>query len=242
MGEKRKKEEKLVDNLYYTIVSHIPFALMIFISLPVHEFAHGLIANKLGDDTAYYQGRLTLNPFAHLDLFGTISMVLFGYGWAKPVPVNPTRFNCNMRLGMALTALAGPLSNLILSLIFLILGKGVVLIGNATGNEFFYFANWILMTISYTNILLAFFNLIPIPPLDGSRILNYFLPYRAQAFMDNLERHSFIILMIFLIIDNRTSIFSGILGFLCDKIFWAFDKITFFLGEGIFYPLSYFLF
>lgn len=236
-----KKGEGILDNFYYTIVSHLPFVLMIVISLPIHEFAHGYIANRLGDDTAYYQGRLTLNPFAHLDLFGTISMVLFGFGWARPVPVNPTRFRCNMRLGMALTALAGPVSNLLLSLIFMILGKGAFLIGNAGGNEFFYFANWILMTISYTNISLAFFNLLPIPPLDGSRILSYFLPYRAQSFFDNLERHSFLILMAILLIDNRIGIFSGFLSLVGSGILWLFDKITFFMGDAIFIPLSYFI-
>jgi len=97
-----------MDNIMLTVIQYLPFALMVIISLPFHEFAHGFIANKLGDDTAYYQGRLTLNPFAHLDLFGTVSMILFGFGWAKPVPVNPTRFKCNMRLGMALTALQVP--------------------------------------------------------------------------------------------------------------------------------------
>ena len=230
-----------MDNLFYTIVSHIPFALMLIVSLPIHELAHGMVANWLGDDTAYYQGRLTLNPLHHLDLFGTISMVLFGFGWAKPVPVNPTRFKCNMRLGMALTALAGPVSNLLLSLIFMILGKGANLLGISTGNEVFFFANWILMTISVTNIYLAFFNLLPIPPLDGSRILNYFLPYRAQAFLDNLERYSFYILIGILLIDNRLGLFSGLLRFLSGGIIWLFDVITFFLGEAVYYPLSYFL-
>lgn len=229
-----------MDNLFFTIVEHIPFALMLIVSLPIHELAHGMVANWLGDDTAYYQGRLSLNPLRHLDLFGTISMVLFGFGWAKPVPVNPTRFKCNMRLGMALTALAGPVSNLILSLIFMILGKGANLIGISTGNEFFFFANWILMTISVTNIYLAFFNLIPIPPLDGSRILNYFLPYRAQAFLDNLERYSFYILMGILLIDRKIGLFSGILSTVSGGIIWLFDKITFFLGEAVFYPLAYF--
>ena len=115
---------------------------MIFISLPIHELAHGYIAHKLGDDTAYYQGRLTLNPFRHLDLFGTILMVLFGYGWAKPVPVNPVRFRCNMRLGMALTALAGPVSNLILAFLCAVLLKCSNLLGSSTQIEFFFFLDW----------------------------------------------------------------------------------------------------
>lgn len=229
-------------NVYYTIIQHLPFALMIFISLPFHEFAHGFIANRLGDDTAYYQGRLSLNPFRHLDLFGTLSMLVFGFGWAKPVPVNPTRFKCNMRLGMALTALAGPVSNLILSLFFMILSKSVVLLGNATGYQFFYFANWLCFTICYTNILLAFFNLLPIPPLDGSRILSYFLPYRAQAFFDKIENYSFYILIVILLLDSRTGFLSNIIGVVANLFLWLFDKITFFLGDMAFYSLSYFIY
>ena len=114
--------------LFLTIIEYLPFVLMVFISLPLHEFAHAYVANRLGDDTAYYQGRLSLNPLKHLDLFGTISMVLFHFGWAKPVPVNPMRFRGNMRRGMALVAVAGPTMNLILSFIFLVLSKLVILL------------------------------------------------------------------------------------------------------------------
>lgn len=227
-----------MDNLYLTVLYHLPFILVVIISLPIHEFAHGYIANKLGDDTAYYQGRLTLNPFAHLDLFGTISMIVFGFGWAKPVPVNPARFKCNMRLGMALTALAGPVSNLILSLIFMIVSKGAFLLGSATDNTFFYFVNWLAFHICSANIGLAFFNLLPIPPLDGSRILNYFLPYRAQNFIDMLERYSFIILMGILFLDNRIGFLSAIINFFANGFLWVFDKITFFMGDAAYVPID----
>ncbi len=227
-----------MQSLYYTLVSHLPFALMILISLPFHEFAHAFVANRLGDDTAYYQGRLTLNPLAHLDLWGTLSMVLFGFGWARPVPINPTRFRGNMRRGMALTALAGPVANLILSLLFLIFAKLLLLIGNASGLPFFFFCYWLFWTISFTNILLAFFNLLPIPPLDGSRILNFFLPYRAQAAMDQLERYSFLILLAVIFIDNRTGILSTLIRYAASGIFWLFDRATFFLGSAPGIPLS----
>lgn len=226
-------------DIIITIVEYLPFALMVIISLPFHEFAHGYIANKLGDDTAYYQGRLTLNPLAHLDLFGTISMIVFGFGWAKPVPVNPTRFKCNMRLGMALTALAGPVSNLILSLIFMILSKGMFLLGLATENTFFFFLNWLCFQIMYTNIYLAFFNLLPIPPLDGSRILSYFLPYRAQQFFDRIEYYSHYILIGILLLNRTSGVFSAILDFIGYAFFWLFDKITFFMGSAGCFPLEY---
>lgn len=231
-----------MDSIILTIVQHIPFILMVFISLPIHEVAHGYIANKLGDDTAFYQGRLSLNPFRHLDLFGTISMVLFGYGWAKPVPVNPVRFRCNMRLGMALTALAGPVSNLLLSLICMMLLKSTNLLGGATEIEFFYFLGWIFAEMCFANIGLAFFNLLPIPPLDGSRVLNYFLPYRAQAFMDNLENYSSYIILGLLLLSNRTNLLSTILSVPMNAFVWLFDKATFFLGEFGYFPLAYFLY
>lgn len=227
-----------MEDMFYNIIGYLPFVLMVFISLPVHEFAHGYIANKLGDDTAYYQGRLTLNPFAHLDLFGTISLIVFGYGWAKPVPVNPMRFKCNMRLGMALTSLAGPASNLILSFIFMVFLKLTVILGTATENTFFYFLNWIFYSMCIGNVGLAFFNLLPIPPLDGSRILNYFLPYKAQAFMDNLERYSQFIILGLLLVSRTTGIISTVVGFLSNIFLWVFDKMTFFLGEAVYFPIQ----
>lgn len=231
-----------MDEIILTIIEHIPFALMVLVSLPIHELSHGFIAYKLGDDTAYYQGRLTLNPFAHLDLFGTISMILFGYGWAKPVPVNPLRFKGNMRLGMALTALAGPVSNLILSLICMVLLKCTNLLGVTTGIEFFFFLGWIFASMCFANIGLAFFNLLPIPPLDGSRVLNYFLPYKAQRFVDNLENYSMYIILGLLLISNRTNFLSSILSVPMNAIVWLFDKMTFFIGDFGYYPLAYFLY
>lgn len=228
-----------MEDLYFKILEYIPFALMVLICLPIHEVAHGVVANKLGDDTAYYQGRLTLNPFAHLDIVGTLAMIFLRFGWAKPVPVNPTRFKCNMRLGMAFTALAGPVSNLLLSLVFMIFSKGVILIGEATNNEFFFFLNWIFSTMCVTNIYLAFFNLLPIPPLDGSRILNYFLPYRASQWYEKIERYSFIILIAF--IYGLGDVFTSVVSFVGEWIIWFFDKITFFMGDMIWLQLSYFL-
>lgn len=227
-----------MDNLYFNVIEYLPFILMVIISLPIHELAHAFVAYKLGDDTAYYQGRLTINPLAHLDIFGTISMILFGFGWAKPVNVNPMRFKCNMRLGMALTALAGPVSNLLLALLFMVLSKGSYLLGSATGVVFFYFLNWLFFIMMQTNTYLAFFNLLPIPPLDGSRILNHFLPYRAQVFMDNLERYSSYIILGILILNRNTSFLSTIISFVSSLFLWLFDKMTFFMGPIGYIPIN----
>ena len=101
-----------------TVIRYLTMAVVVVTSLPVHELAHGLTANWLGDHTAKDQGRLTLNPFAHLDLFGTLALLLFGFGWAKPVPINPSRFKKPKR-DMALTALTGPLSNILLALVLM---------------------------------------------------------------------------------------------------------------------------
>ena len=169
-------------------------------------------------------------------------MVLFGYGWAKPVPINPVRFKCNMRLGIALTALAGPVSNLILSLICMILLKCTNLLGASTEIEFFFFLGWIFASMCFANIGLAFFNLLPIPPLDGSRVLNYFLPYKAQSFMDRMEQYSSYIILGLLLLSNRTNLLSSILSFPMNGIIWLFDKATFFLGDAWYYTLEHFLY
>jgi len=171
----------------------IAFLFNVFVTLPIHECAHGFVAYKLGDNTAKYQGRLTLNPFAHIDYVGALSMLIVGFGWAKPVPVNAGYFK-KPKVGMAITALAGPASNLILAFISLLLSNVVMLIGTAVGNEtFLTVCWWIICTfwfIAEINTYLAIFNLIPIPPLDGSRILSAFLPDKYYYKLMQYERYT----------------------------------------------------
>ncbi len=167
--------------------------VVVFLTLPIHEFAHGFAAVKLGDSTPKWQGRLTLNPFAHIDYIGSLAILLFGFGWAKPVGVNPRNFR-NPKIGMAVVALAGPLSNIIMSLIALILTNVFAILTLKTAEFFFYLA-YIFQYIAEINASLAVFNLIPVPPLDGSRILFAVLPDKYYFQIMRYERYIYIILM-----------------------------------------------
>ena len=163
---------------------------VIFITLPIHEWAHGFVSTKLGDPTPRYQGRLTLNPMAHFDLMGALGILLLGIGWAKPVQVN-ARYYKNPKWGMALVALAGPLSNIVLAFIMLLINNILMVTGlveNAIIEQLYYF----LFYIAIISISLAVFNLIPVPPFDGSRILFVFLPQRMYFQIMRYERYIFI--------------------------------------------------
>ena len=168
-------------------------------SVVVHEVSHGYAADALGDPTPRLQGRLTLNPLKHLDWFGSVLFPALSYmaggiifGWAKPVVINPYNLKAR-RWGEAIVAFAGPLSNIILAVIFgeLVRFAGVLHLSQS----FIAFS----VTIVVTNIVLAIFNLIPIPPLDGSKILFAILPQRFMNIRFNLERYGFIIVLLFLV-------------------------------------------
>ncbi len=195
--------------------------LVVLTALPVHEFAHAFVAYKLGDNTAKYQGRLNLNPLVHLDPIGAIAIVLFGFGWAKPVPVNPYMFK-NRKLGMAMVSLAGPLSNVLMSLIYLIAFKVLLYFGILNpGNAFFQ----ILSIMISVNLNLAVFNLLPIPPLDGSRIATLFLDERTYFKIMHYERYIFIALIALM----ATPIFDSFMGFFTNILWNAIDYLTIFI-------------
>lgn len=180
--------------------------IIIFLVMPVHEYAHAFAAHKLGDDTAAYQGRLTINPIAHIDIIGAVCIFLCGFGWAKPVPVNPLKFDKKhtIRGGMALTALAGPLSNIIVAYIGLVGFRFVLYFANPE-SEMAYYLSTMLYYFSSLNVGLAVFNFIPIPPLDGSKILGAFLPAKFDNWLARNER---VISIIFLVV-----VVTGILSF-----------------------------
>lgn len=158
----------------------------IFLCLTVHETCHGLAALALGDPTAKSMHRLSLNPLRHIDWIGLLMMFVAGFGWAKPVPVDPRNFR-EPRKGMAITALAGPLSNFVLALVSL--GIGSLLFHFGPANRPVAYLLLFLCQLSVLNVGLGLFNLIPIPPLDGSRVVEMFLPERAYRWVLRYERY-----------------------------------------------------
>lgn len=183
--------------------------------LSVHEFAHAYTAYKLGDRTQKAMGRLTLNPFSHIDIAGFICIALFGFGWGKPVMIDDRNFK-NKAAGNALTAFAGPCSNIIMAILFTIILKillitGVILptINSVVGSIIL---NMLILTIQF-NVVFAIFNLIPIPPFDGSRILYFFLPAKGREYMYKIEQYSFIIVLVVLVTGIGSKLVSPIVNF-----------------------------
>ena len=170
--------------------------IVLFTAITVHEYAHGYVAYKLGDPTAKYAGRLSLNPLSHLDPIGALCMVFFRFGWAKPVPVNPMYFKDRKR-DNALVALAGPVSNVILAFASTILtALYYVLILQKYPNFLTSFIFTVFIQLAVVNISFAIFNLLPFPPLDGSKILGAFLSYENYNKLLMYERFGFPLLMI----------------------------------------------
>jgi len=203
------------------MLSIFSFIILIF-SIVIHEVSHGWMANYLGDPTARHMGRLTLNPIPHIDLMGSIIIPLFllisntGFiiGWAKPVPYNPYNLR-DKKNGEMLVALAGPASNLLLALIFGIIIRILLFQGIGIDSSIISFFSIVV----FYNVLLAIFNLVPIPPLDGSKALFHFLPYSSHNIREVLERNGMLFLIIFIFFGFRLilpvmfflfSLFTGI--------------------------------
>ncbi len=195
---------------------------VILISLTFHEFSHAYVSYRLGDPTAKNQGRLTLNPFKHLDLFGTIMMIVARIGWAKPVPINPIYYK-DRKKGTMLVSIAGPLSNILLAFIFAF--PRVYIEGTAQN------PSWLIIIIYnlsylffFINIRLAVFNIIPVPPLDGSKILSGVLPSRQYFKLMQYENYiGIIFLIIVFVFPNQ---FSTILRLISAPIEYGILNIV----------------
>ena len=198
---------------------------IILLSLSLHEAAHGFAALKLGDPTARNLGRLTLNPVKHLDPLGALCMLLAGFGWANPVPINTRNFR-KPRRDMALSALAGPVSNLLLAFLFVLLlrfvGFGLLMQVEVTSEftyNLIYFSRLFLWSGVYMNLTLAVFNLLPIPLLDGSRILLLLLPPRLYFKIAPYERYITLVLVILLLVGPLSSLISLITNLIAKGLF-----------------------
>lgn len=212
-----------------TIVSKIAIMLVpALLAIILHEVAHGYIAERFGDPTARLLGRLTMNPFKHLDPIGTIAIFIFGFGWARPVPVNPGNFR-RPRRDMIWVALAGPATNLLLAVLSALLLRGLGMLDQSSlgGSQVYVqFITPVKMMAGfslYINVLLGVFNLIPLPPLDGGRILTGILPERQATLVSKLEPFGFV-LILFLVFF--TDVWSLVLGPIINTlvIFLAGDE------------------
>lgn len=213
------------------------YIISILIAIAVHEWAHAFAANRLGDPTAQQQGRLTLNPISHIDPIGALMFLIVGFGWAKPVPVNPLYFRSPTR-DMAITAIAGPLSNLILAAVaFFILSllSGVhgvtamqLLGGTSGGSAAMTIALQILRDSLFVNLALMAFNLLPIAPLDGSNVLRLFIPRRQQDRYEEWLRIGPWVLLTLIIVESflAVSILSGWVFGIMNAVLTGFEFLA----------------
>ena len=202
------------------------------ICITFHECAHGYAALRLGDGTAKRAGRLSLNPIKHIDIIGLVMLAVFHFGWAKPVPVNMNNFSDPKR-GMAITAAAGPVANLIICVVALFI-YGLLYIPLYNTGFGYYVLETVYIT-AYLSLTLALFNIIPIPPLDGSKVLYSFVSERAYAKLMYYERYGMIILLALVVVMNRMPIdpLTAASNWVFSRLFlvaeWGFDLVRLFV-------------
>lgn len=209
------------DNLLFELIYILPALL---IAITIHEFFHAFAAYKLGDPTAKYQGRLSLNPLKHLDIVGTIFLLLFRFGWGKPVPIQSMNFK-NPKRDTALVSLAGPLSNIVVAIVSSVL-YGVFRTAYIPVYQVsHYFINF-FYALTILNITLAVLNLLPVYPLDGSKIFSLFLPDRVYFKIISYERYFFLILIVLMF----TGILGRIISFFTSAFMFIANYTTILLG------------
>lgn len=188
--------QHVLQNLDFSKITDMLFSIIpALICLTVHEFSHGYAAYRMGDRTAKDMGRLSLNPIRHIDLMGLLMMIFFRFGWAKPVPIGMDQFK-NPKRGMVISALAGPVSNLVLTIVCLLLYGLLVPLIYPTQSNIVHQCMEMLFYTAYLSLALGIFNMIPIPPLDGSKVLFGLLPDRAYYQLMRYERYGMLILLL----------------------------------------------
>ena len=209
----------VIGNLNWSVLTDMLLAVIpALICITLHELSHGFVAYKLGDNTAKNMGRLTLNPIKHIDIFGLIMMVVFKFGWAKPVPVNMRNFKKPKR-DMAITALAGPLSNVLICCVVLFIYGLVYLPCNLAGTEFAGSLLYAVYITAYLSIALAIFNIIPIPPLDGSKVLFSLMSDEGYMKLMRYERYGMLLLLALIVTDVLGNPLYAATEFVFDKLF-----------------------
>lgn len=208
------------------IIYKIIMIPMVLIALMFHELAHGFVSIKLGDPTPRLQRRMTLNPLAHLDPIGTILMIFTGFGWAKPVEINP-RYYKDPKKGMALTALAGPVANFLLSIIAMLIYGVFFVIYAKTGifASSIYTIKILMERFVQLNLCFMVFNFIPIPPLDGSRVLGIFLSNSAYFKLQQYERYSFMLIILLSAVGAFDYIIGGGVGIVFNAMLNVYQKL-----------------
>ena len=209
----------VIGNLNWSVLTDMLLAVIpALICITLHELSHGFVAYKLGDNTAKNMGRLTLNPIKHIDIFGLIMMVVFKFGWAKPVPVNMRNFK-NPKRDMAITALAGPLSNVLICCVVLFIYGLVYLPCNLAGTEFAGSLLYAVYITAYLSIALAIFNILPRPPLAGSKVLFSLMSDEGYMKLMRYERYGMLLLLALIVTDVLGNPLYAATEFVFDKLF-----------------------
>lgn len=212
-------------NAVSAVIIVFSYLVILLVAFPIHECAHGFVAKLLGDSTAEEQGRISLMPFSHIDPMGTIGLLVFGIGWAKSTPINPRRARkVSQKTALALTAAAGPVANLLFSLVFMIAAK-IILVTTGAETATTYYLVQAFNTVININLGLTVFNLLPIPPFDGSRIIFAFLPTKYYFSIMRYERY----IMIGILVLLWTGILSIPMAILENLLYSGLDFITSFI-------------